>query len=184
VTALVPVGPLLKRGGDPRVLPFPVSPEEARSRFGRERGIRLERLPDGLIVEPEPYEYRWVALFVRAQGRQGQAAFTRSDWRRAAEFFESARAADPDPPSLEIIHLLGVSWYLLNEFDRAEPLLKQSLRLGPSARQQIRACTCLSSICLKQGRKAEAMRWQEQAMAVVGADPELKREFEQFPRPR
>ena len=137
---LVPAGPLLRSAppgaaNEARSLPFPVSPEQARSRFGRERGIRLQRLPDGLIVEPEPYEYRWVALFVRAQGRLGQAAFARSDWRQAAELFESARAADPDHPSLEVIHLLGVSHFLLNEFDRAEPLLKQSLRLGPSARQ-------------------------------------------------
>jgi hypothetical protein len=183
VTNLLPAGPLLRATEAPAV-PFPVSPQEARSRFGRERGIRLQRLPDGLIVEPEPYEYRWVSLFVRVQARQGHAAFVRNDWRRAAELLESARAADPDHPSLEIIHFLGVSHYLLNEFDRAEPLLKQSLRLGPTSRQQIRACTCLSSICLKQGRKAEAMRWQEQAMGVVGADPELKREFEQFSRPR
>jgi len=186
---LAPCGPLMRWAppgvpNESRVLTFPVSPAEARSRVGRERGIRMHRLPDDLIVEPEPYEYRWVALYVRAQGRQGQAAFARNDLRGAAEFLESARAADPDHPSLEVVHLLGVCAYMLNDFGRAEPLLRQSLRLEPTARQQIRACSYLSSICRRQGRAAEAMRWQEQAMAVVGADPELRREFEQFSRPR
>jgi hypothetical protein len=183
-TNLMPVGPFLRWAppgtpNEPREWPFPVAVEQARSRMGRERGIRLQRLPEGLVVEPEPYEYRWVALYVRAQGRQAQAAFARGDWGRAAELLESARAADPEHPALEVIHLLGVSHYLLGDFGRAEPLLKQSLRLGPSARQQIRACSYLSSICRRDGRTAEAMRWQEQAMGVVGADPALKREFEE-----
>jgi hypothetical protein len=186
---VVPVGPLMRWAppgmpNEPKALDVPVSPTEARARFGRERGIRLQRLADDLLVEPEPYEYRWVALYVRAQGRQGQAAFARGDYRRAGELLESARAADPDHPSLEVVHLLGICTYLLNDFGRAEPLLKQSLRLGPTSRQQIRACSYLSSICRQQGRTTEAMRWQQQAMGVVGADPELRREFDQFSRPR
>jgi len=190
VTGLVPVGPLLRWApagtpNEPKALEFPVGPVEARSRFGRERGIRIQRLPDHLMVDPEPYEYRWVALYVRAQGRLGQAAFARGDFPRAAEFFESARAADLEHPSLEVVHLLGVSTYLLKDYGRAEPLLKQSLRLGPTARQQIRACSYLSTICRVQGRTTEAMRWQDQAMGVVGTDPELRREFEeQKLRPR
>ena len=188
-TKLAPVGPLMRMApsgapNEPRSLPFPVTPEQARARMGRERGIRLRRLPDRLIVEPEAYEYRWVSLFVRAQSRQGQAAFARKDWRGAAEAFESARAADPEHPVVDVIHLLGVCYYLLNDFGRAEPLLKQSLRLGPTARQEIRACSYLANLCRAQGRTAEAIRWQQQAMGVVGADPELRREFEQFPRPK
>ena len=119
---------------------------------------------------------------VRGSAQHGQFHFRKGDYRRAADFFESARAAEPDRPALEVIHLLGVCRFLLQDFDRAEPLLKQSLRLGPTPRQSVRALAYLSTICRKQGRTAEALRCQEQAMAIVGSDPELRREFEQFPR--
>jgi tetratricopeptide (TPR) repeat protein len=180
---LAPAGPLMRLAApgepnEPQDWPFPVVPAVARRSMGRPRGIRRR----GTEVEPEAYEQRWVSAFVRAEDLQARVAFRQGDYRRAVERFESARAADPDRPDPELIHLLGVSHYLLGEFDRAEPLLKQSLRLGPTPRQSVRALSYLSTICRKQGRTSEALRYQEQAMTVVGADPELRREFEQFPR--
>jgi len=183
LSGLTPAGPLLRLGeaGEPRGEAFPVTPDEARARRRRERGIRLR---PGMEVEPEAYEDRWVAAYVRARGNLGRYRFLQKDYRRASEAFEAARAADPFRPDPEVVHLSGVSFYLLNEYDRAEPLLKQSLRLGATPRQSVRALTCLSTICQKQGRKQEALRYQQDAMTVVGADPELRREFEQQSRPR
>src|SRR5262249_16382336 len=106
-----------------------------RKSMGRPRGIRRR----GTEVEPEAYEQRWISAFVRAEDQQARLAFKKGDYRGAAERFESARAADPDRPDPEIIHLLGVSHSLLYEFDRAEPMLKQSLRLGLTSRQSVRA---------------------------------------------
>jgi hypothetical protein len=182
---LSPAGPLWRlaasgEANEPQVWAFPVLPALARMRMGRPRGIRRR----GTDVEPEAYEQRWISAFVRAEDQQARMAFKKGDYRRAAERFESARAADPDHPDPELIHLLGVSHYLLGEYDRAEPFLRQSLRLGPTPRQSVRALAYLSTICQKQGRSSEALRCQQQAMTIVGADPELRREFEQFPRPR
>jgi tetratricopeptide (TPR) repeat protein len=183
----MPAGPLMRRVApgetvEPKEWPFPVRLAEIPAR--RERGIRLRIESDGLVVEPEAYEHRWVSLFVRVQGRLGHASFKRGDYERAAACFEAARKADPDRPDAELFHLEGVCRYLLNDFARAEPLLKSSLRMGLTSRQRVRACTYLSAICKKQGRSDEALRYQEQAMGVVGADPELRREFDQFNRPR
>ncbi|HEV3027041.1 MAG TPA: DUF2723 domain-containing protein, partial [Planctomycetota bacterium] len=76
---LVPAGPLLKmapaNSPDPAPWVFPVRLEDVRARFGRERGIRLELLPEDLIVTPEPYEQRWVSAYVRAQAQLGQLCF-------------------------------------------------------------------------------------------------------------
>jgi hypothetical protein len=181
--ALVPAGPLLRRApAEPVAWDFPVSAEEVRSRFGRERGIRLEMRPDGLSVTPEPYEQRWISAFVRAQGQMGQTWFRKGgdeNLRRAAACFEAARSADPGQPDRDVVHGLAVSYYLLKDNDRAEPLLKELLRLGPTPRQAVRACSFLSAICRTQGRTQEALRYQEQAMAIVGSDPELRREYEQ-----
>jgi tetratricopeptide (TPR) repeat protein len=186
---LSPRGPLMRLAADgdpnePQAWEFPVTPDQAKARYGRERGIRLQRIPGDLIVEPEPYERRWVAAYARAQATLGQARFKKSDFRGAAELLESARAVEPDRPALEIVHLLGICYYQLGDYDRAEPQLKLSLRLGPTARQSVRACSYLATICRKQGRMAESLRWQDQAMGVVGSDPELRREFDQFSRPR
>jgi hypothetical protein len=178
LAGLSPAGPLwrLALPAGARDWPFPVRPDEARSRRRRERGIRL--LP-GLAVEPEAYEDRWVSAYGRAQGSLGRYRFLEKDYRGASEAFEAARGADPARPDPEIVHLSGVSFYLLGDFDRAEPLLKQSLRLGATPRQSVRALSYLSTICQKEGRTAEARRYQEQAMTVVGADPELRREFQE-----
>lgn len=189
---LAPAGPLLRMAppglpNEPRLLEFPVKPEEARARAGRERGIRLQVLPDGLVVEPEPYEHRWVAAYVRAQARQGQLLFQRGgteNLRKAAALFESARVAEPGRPVGEILHLEGVCHYLLKDPARAEPLLKSSLHLPLGARQRLRSCVFLSNIYREQGRVEEARRYHEQAMAAVGSDPELRREFEQSSRPK
>jgi tetratricopeptide (TPR) repeat protein len=175
---LTPAGPLVRLGGagEPRGWEVPVTPDEARARRRRERGIRLLANMD---VEPEAYEDRWVAAAARAQAGLGRFRFLQKEYRGASEALEAARAADPARPDPEVIHLSGVCFYLLNEYDRAEPLLKLSLRLRATPRQTVRALTYLSTICQKQGRKQEALRYQEQAMTVVGADPELRREFEQ-----
>jgi tetratricopeptide (TPR) repeat protein len=176
---LAPAGPLMRLAAagepnEPRDWEFPRTPEEVRARLRRERGLRRR----GAEVEPEAYEQRWIAAFVRARENQARAAFLRKEYRRAADLFESARTADPGHPNPESIHLAGASHYLLNEVDRAEPLLKQSLRLGGTPRQLLRAYTYLSTICGKQGRREEAARYHEQAMAVVRSDPELRLEFE------
>ncbi|HLY75257.1 MAG TPA: hypothetical protein VKU80_14145, partial [Planctomycetota bacterium] len=171
---------------DPAAWRFPVSPGEARDRFGRERGIRLELLPDGLRVRPEPYEQRWVSAYVRAQAQMGQVFFRKGgdeNLRRAVECFEAARSADPQRPDRDLVHGLAVSYYLLRQMDRAEPLLKDLLQLDPTPRQGVRACSFLATICRNQGRMGEALRYQDRAMAIVGSDPELRREFErQAPR--
>lgn len=188
-TDFVPAGPLLRLGPgsrDPDPWVFPVRVDDARARFGRERGIRLVLRSGGLDVFPEPYEQRWISAYVRAEANQGQAAFARGGedhLRRAAECFGRALAADPSHPDRGVVHGLAVSWYLLRQFDRAEPLLKQLLRLDPTPRQAVRACSFLSTIYRSQGRLEEALRYQDQAMAIVGSDPELRREFEkQSPR--
>jgi tetratricopeptide (TPR) repeat protein len=190
---LAPRGPLMRLAAEgepnePRLWDFPLTAKAVRGGYGRERGIRLRILPDRLVVEPEPYERRWVAAIVRGEVQQAQFLIKQGglseNFRRAAALLESAREAEPDRPSLEILHLLGICYYVLNDYDRAEPLLKQSLHLGPTPRQAVRALTYLSTICRRQGRAAEAARYQEQAMAVVRSDPELRGEFEQFPRPK
>jgi len=184
---LVPAGPLLRLGpASPAEWKFPVSLAEVQSHFGRERGIRLELLPDDLIVTPEPYEQRWVSTYVRAQAQMGQVCFKQggeANLRKAVEYFDAARSADPRHPDRDIVHGLAVSCYLLKQMDRAEPLLKELLRLNPTPRQGVRACSFLATICRSQGRMPEALRYQDQAMAIVGSDPDLRREFErQSPR--
>ena len=184
---LVPAGPLLRLGpASPAEWKFPVSLADVRSHFGRERGIRLELLPDDLIVTPEPYEQRWVGAYVRAEAQMGQVSFKKGgdeNLRKAVEYFEAARSADPQHPDRDIVHGLAVSYYLLGTMDRAEPLLKELLRLHPSPRQGVRACSFLARLCRSQGRMPEALRYQDQAMAIVGSDPDLRREFErQSPR--
>ena len=185
----VPAGPLMRRPApgetvEPKDWPFPVRVDEVRACFRRERGIRLRIEPDRLIVEPEPYERRWIAAYVRAQGQLGHTFFRRGQHGRTADAFEAARKADPEAPDGDLLHLEGVSRFLLNDFARAEPLLKSSLRMGLTSRQRVRACTYLATICRRQGRSGEAMRYQEQAMGVVGSDPDLRREFDHFNRPR
>ncbi|HVR84549.1 MAG TPA: tetratricopeptide repeat protein [Planctomycetota bacterium] len=187
---LVPAGPLLRMAPANFPIPapwtFPVRLEDVRARFGRERGIRLELTPEDLIVTPEPYEQRWVSAYVRAQAQQGQLCFKKGgdeNLRRAVEYFEAARAADLARPDRDIVHALAVSYYLLRELDRAEPLLKELLRLHPTPRQGVRALSFLATICRGQGRMQEALRYQDQAMAIVGSDPQLRGEFErQSPR--
>jgi tetratricopeptide (TPR) repeat protein len=187
---LVPAGPLLRMApaNFPAPAPwnFPVRLEDVRSRFGRARGIRLELLPEDLIVTPEPYEQRWVSAYVRAQAQLGQLCFRKGgdgNLRKAVEHFEAARAADPERPDRDVVQGLAVCHYLLGEMDRAEPLLKELLRLRPTPRQGVRALSFLATICRGQGRMQEALRYQDQAMAIVGSDPELRREFErQAPR--
>ena len=185
----MPAGPLMRRveageSVEPKEWAFPVRMDEVRAGFRRERGIRLRIEPDRLVVEPEPYERPWIAAFVRAQGQLGHAFFKRGDTGRAADAFEAARKADPGNPDGDLLHLEGVSRFLLNDFARAEPLLKSSLRMGLTSRQRVRACTYLATICRRQGRSDEAMRYQEQAMGVVVSDPDLRREFDRFNRPR
>lgn len=185
---LVPRGPLLRMAppgepNEPEVWEFPVRIGDLRTGARRERGIRLTAIPGGFDVEPEAYEHRWIAAFARAGDQQARAAFKKGQYARAAELFESARDADTGRAAPESVQLLGMSYFLQGRYDRAEPVLKEALHLALSPRQAVRSCSCLSTICRKQGRTLEAERWQNQAMGVVGSDPELRREFEQYPKP-
>jgi hypothetical protein len=119
-----------------------------------------------------------VTVLARAHARMGHYTFTRGDYRTAAGHLEAARKAEPDRPVGELVHLEGVCHYLLKDAARAEPLLKSSLHLPLTPRQRLRSFTFLANLCREQGRADEARRHQEQAMLVVGADPELRREFE------
>jgi tetratricopeptide (TPR) repeat protein len=185
-----PEGPLYRmRASDPTPKPweFPVQLEEVRARFGRERGIRLEVLPDGLKVEPEPYEQRWLSLYVRCRAREAQFWFRKGGeegYRKAAALYEEARAADPVRPDRDLVSSLAASYYLLKDFDRVEPLYQQLLGLNPTPRQAVRACKFLSNIYRARGQSAEAQRYLDRAMAIVKSDPELRREFEQYQQPR
>jgi len=185
-----PEGPLLRvKAPDPTPKPwdFPVRLEDVRARFGRERGIRLEVLPDGLKVEPEPYEQRWVSLYVRCRAREAQSWFRKGGeegYRKAAVLYEEARAADPGRPDRDVVNGLATSHYLLKDFDRSEPVLQQMLLLNPTPRQAVRACKFLSNIFRARGQSAEAQRYLDRAMAIVKSDPELRREFEQYQQPR
>jgi tetratricopeptide (TPR) repeat protein len=177
------------RASDPTPKPweFPVQLEEVRARFGRERGIRLEVLPDGLKVEPEPYEQRWLSLYVRCRAREAQFWFRKGGeegYRKAAALYEEARAADPVRPDRDLVSSLAASYYLLKDFDRVEPLYQQLLGLNPTPRQAVRACKFLSNIYRARGQSAEAQRYLDRAMAIVKSDPELRREFEQYQQPR
>lgn len=188
--SVTPAGPLLRfQAPDPTPLSWdpPWTPAELRARFRRERGLRLTLFPDHFVVTPEPYEQRWLSLYTRSRTQEARAWFKKGGddaLRKAALRYEEARAAEPDRQDREVVHGLGVVYYLLRDPERAEPLLRQLLDLSPTPRQAVRACSFLSMICRTQGRAAEALRFQERAMAIVGSDPDLRREFEQFPRPR
>jgi tetratricopeptide (TPR) repeat protein len=185
-----PEGPLLRvRAPDPtpRAWEFPVRLEDVRARFGRERGIRLELRPDGLTVEPEPYEQRWVTLIARCRAREAQAWFRKGgdeNFRRASALYEEARAADPGRPDRDVVNGLATSSYLLKDYDRAEPQYQQLLLLKPTPRQAVRACKFLSNIYKARGQSAEAQRYLDRAMEIVKSDPELRREFDQYQQPR
>jgi len=185
-----PEGPLYRLSApDPTPKPgdFPVRLEDVRARFGRQRGIRLEILPNGLKVEPEPYEQRWISLYVRCRARDAQFWFRKGaeeGYRKAAALYEDARAADPVRPDRDVVSGLAASYYLLKDFDRALPLYQQLLGLNPTPRQAVRACKFLSNIYRARGQSAEAQRYQDRAMAIVKSDPELRRELEQYQQPR
>jgi tetratricopeptide (TPR) repeat protein len=188
--SLTPAGPLL-RYKDPDPTPKswdpPFTPEDLRTRFRRERGLRMTMFPDHFVLTPERYEQRWINLIVRSRAAEARAWFKKGGddaLRKSAQRYEEVRAAEPDRQDQEVLHGLGVDYYLLKEFERAEPLLRQVLEMNPTPRQAVRCCTFLSLICRAQGRAAEAARLQERAMTIVGSDPALRREFEQFPRPR
>lgn len=189
---LVPAGPLLRMTAsgetqDPVPWVFPVTPDEARAARRRERGIRLELLADGLRVEPEAYEHRWITAFVRSEEQRARYYFRQGGpepVRMAAELFESAARAEPDRPPPEAVHLGGVCRYLLKEFDQAEPALKRALELGIGARQQARSYIYLAAICQARGQGEEAARYRQRAMKVVEADPELRRERSQYSESR
>jgi len=191
VGAGIPAGPFL-RMGSPEAAPFrsweiPVTPEEVRARFGRNRGLRLRFLPDRLQVEPEPYEQRWINVIVRARILEAKYWFGQggeANLRKAVERFEEARRAEPERPDADVIHGLGVAYFLLKDGARAEPLLRQLLGMEATPRQAVRACTFLSTLCRAQGRIPEAQHYQDRAMSIVNANPELRREFERFPRTR
>lgn len=180
---LVPAGPLVKLAAQGelhplRAWPSPVQVDEVRARLGRERGIRRR----GADVEPEAYERRWITVLARAEARLGHYHFKRSNYRVAAGHLEAARRAEADRPDGDLLHLEGVCHTLLEDFAKAEPLLKSSLHFALTPRQRMRSLAFLARICRDQGRRDESMRWQEQAMGVVGSDPELRREFDQFRR--
>jgi hypothetical protein len=185
-----PEGPLIRMFAPdptPKSWDFPVRLEDVRASFGRQRGIRLEVLPSGLKVEPEPYEQRWVSLYVRCRAREAMSWFQKKgeqNYRKAAALFEEARAIDPGRPDGDILHGLGTSYYLIKDYDRAEPVLQQLLLLKPKPRQAVRACKFLSNIYKARGNAAEAQRYLDRAMAIVRSDSELRREFEQYQQPR
>jgi hypothetical protein len=186
----LPAGPMLRLGPpNPDFHPWdsPVRLDEIQAHSGRERGIRLDVRPEGLFVEPEPYEQRWRSVLVRSRSQEGQYWFKKggeANLRKAAARFEEALAADPGRADRNVVHGLGASYYLLKEYPLAEPHLKRLLDLKPTPRQAVRACSFLAAICRSQGRAQEALRYQEQGMSIVNSDPELRREYESRPKPQ
>lgn len=185
---LMKVVPAGETAIDPRYWAFPVEPETAAARVRRARGQKVEFTSAGIVVGPEAYERRLLSVLVRA--RRHLAVWhlsmkTPEGYRQGADLLESILKADPASGGrLEVVYPLATACVALGRSDRAEPLLRQTLLLGPPARAEVGAAYHLSRILDASGRKAEAESYRMRAMMLVNADPSLRAEFEAFTKPR
>ncbi|NNE43687.1 MAG: hypothetical protein HKN12_05745 [Gemmatimonadetes bacterium] len=133
--------------------------------------LELRRLPrqfDGRILhayEPTAWE-----MGAQAAGRQ--------DWNEALKWFERHReAGGPEMP--ELLSLESVCWFKLEDYGRAEEMLREAIRRRPLDPLNFQN---LGVLHLRRGERAEALDALIQALKLNRDSPELKRMITELTR--
>jgi hypothetical protein len=177
----VPAGPVWKlapgpAGGiDPAHWRFPVEAEEVARRYRRARGQRVEAVPGGMRVTPEPYEARLVRALLKA--RRNLAGWLAGNGRAfaALRLYESVLGLDPaaaGDPSFSLGFALA--HLALGDAASAEPLFVQALEGSPWPREQARALFHLAEIARGRDEEERALWLFDQAFGVPGLDPAFR----------
>jgi len=192
--ALVPSGilqRLVPRGGE-AATPFersiPLEPAELLPRRRRERGQQILAGPDGLHVQPEAYEDRLFSALVKV--RRGEAErLSRSavpaDLERAVAIYTSLRQVDPLSRSNRslALSLIGCLVRLGRGAEELE-LLDALLRSDPPAELRAEGACLRGEILRGLGRRADAERSFQEALAVPGLDPAQHADLERRAKAR
>jgi tetratricopeptide (TPR) repeat protein len=133
---MVPAGPLTKvvpRGNESVDLQdwsFPITPEQVRARYRRERGVSVQRSEDGFSRRQDPYERRLFVALLRSLVSLAHWQAAHGEFAQARRLYESILRVDPETAQLsEVLYPLGVCYQALGDVTKARELFIQTLSL-------------------------------------------------------
>jgi tetratricopeptide (TPR) repeat protein len=183
---LVPAGviwKLVRRGPsdalDLKYWKFPVEPEELSGKDRRLRGQKLKVSDTGIDVSPQSYEERLRNVLVMGRFHLAMAMTERGHYLQAGRLCQSILALGQEyGNNAEIVHLTGISFHAAGQEEQAEPALRRSSEISPSAARRATATFYLGEIARKKGREPDAQRLFRQALDTPGLDDATRREIE------
>jgi len=154
---------------DPKYWRFPIEPEQVLPRVRRERGQSVTYTADDVVVKPQAYERRLLALLLQARLTLAMARVERREIEPAARLLESIVAVDGEYlRSPSVAHVLGTWSYVQGQFDRAEPLLRRASESDLRPDWKAADLGYLGLIARKRGDEPAAQRLFREALAVPG----------------
>jgi len=164
---------------DPKYWKFPIEPEQVVPRVRRERGQSVVYAADDVVVKPQAYERRLVALLLQARLHLAMARNERRELEAAGRLLETIVAVDPEyRQNPNLAHVLGAWYYSQGQADRAEPLLRRSSEAGSRPEWRATDFGHLGLMARKKGNDAEAQRLFREAMSVPGLSEAARAELE------
>lgn len=164
---------------DPKYWRFPIEPEQVISRIRRERGQSVLDTPSGIVVKPQAYERRLLAMLLQARVNLAMARNERRELDAAGRLLESVVAVDADyRQNPNVAHVLGAWYYAQGQADRAEPFLRRSAEAGYRPDWRAMDLAYLGLLARKKGREAEARQLFGAAVSVPGLSEAQRADLE------
>ncbi len=183
--ALVPAGVLWKvvRKGqektDPRYWEFPITAQEVRARYRRERGQSIEYTVDDMIVKPEGYERRLYELLLGARAILANAHLRQGNFAQSARIYAKILEVDPEKAKdPKILYGMAHAFNGMGEVSRAEPLFTEVLKRTADPKMVAGSFLVLGQIYFRRGDKEGARRVWKLALTVDDVDLPLREEIE------
>lgn len=152
---------------------YPLIPQDVQGRMGRERGLMLRRVQDGLVAQAEAYEQRLLDLLLKGQHSLGDVYIKAGRTREAIDLLEQVRLMDQNYDSVApFMYSLGQAYHRIGDEEHAETYLVQALKLGLAGSSRGWALYWMGEIREQGGRSGDALAlYTEAADSATGEAP-------------
>lgn len=176
---LIPAGVLWKLVPEGKVTvnlddwKYPLAPQDVQGRMGRERGLMLRRVENGLIAQAESYEQRLLDLLLKGRHSLGDVYLKAGRTQEAITVLEEVRLMDQNYDAVPAFMCsLGDAYHRLGNDKLAEVYLVQALKLGLAGPPRGWALYWMGEIREQSGRSKDALAlYTEAADSAAGEAP-------------
>jgi Ca-activated chloride channel family protein len=138
--------------------------------------VLLLLLASNLVASPKIAQADELSDDFKRRFNSGSTALGRGDFQTALEQFSKLRQDYPD--NLQVLNAEAISHYRLQEFEQAENILKEGLKLGGDKQQMAEILYNLGNTAVQRGKYQEAVSHYESSLNLQADEEETIQNLE------